>query len=1035
MPRAREQITNKKSKRGETKMTPSPPPDSDGALYLFEKSQNHKGETDRDAVGSVWRRLLKRFDQTEIRESILDAPDNKDEEQHHGDYNLQKLQERGREEEVQIQKVGNINKNSAGFGFQPTSHRSVENRKNVHRPLEDNSDAPKMKNRPQQVEENDDDYSDNPYLIKPHQLPLSTRGRAILDAEGNPVRLRCANWSGAQLEKFSVGGLNVQRLDTIVLAIRKLHFNCVRLVYSLDLVFETMEVPDAQDAFRANPELLANETGGTPRPTPSTLGTTARNDHVKINRKDHKNAGEEYYHLLNTGKGGAAPFVAHPYKKLLHLVVEQLRKRSLLVILNNHMSDAGWCCNALDGNGLWYTRSYPERDWLAHLSLVAKDFRENPYVVGIDLRNEIRASSVVNRLPQWYSSDPAVDWGSAALRGGIAVQKENPHLLVIVGGVWYNMFLCDVPKLPIHEFLPNKIVYTAHAYSWFSNRLQVAKVLRYYSASLVSLLLLTWVLVAVAAVVQRYYPQASLTRFVAERLQRLANRFARSRRKRESRRRSRAVARGRQSEADIARRPPVAASTRLQEDVDQDESETTDGTSQLPSTPEDSSARRSSSRGELQPRRSSLERRLSRLRENTSFAFQLIRDPMYLWAIVSLGFIPLFALATKKLSGGCNITYQVVGVVCVVLATLFGVVSLVLWFLIVLRYLLTSEDVQHRFLSLCTSSTTGTGSRSDGARQEDAGPPPVDEQEGRRRRTRGLSQMDAEVEQAIEDDFEQQRSSAEDQEDTATGSFTIKSSNQNRQDTSSFVSTPSVTTISSSGSSEALSSTPSYLLSPRTPAVAQPVSVRTSASLMEEINPAARDAAIATATTSSLGAPEQQRNQERELISPEEALRLVTTPIRSRVSVVAAIFVTAIVLVFSHIEQQLQSYGDLRDEYDQNWGYLVKEDIAPVWVGEFGIGADDAANPWFEHVLKYFEERGLSWSYWPIDGQEKLNASEPFGILKQDYTRIRDVFKMQKLAPLLNLTTNETTGDTYPPDFGPWSYPPGFGPDGPIAEL
>jgi len=34
--------------------------------------------------------------------------------------------------------------------------------------------------------------------------------------------------------------------------------------------------------------------------------------------------------------------------------------------------------------------------------------------------------------------------------------------------VYYSMFLCDVHKLPIHQYLPGSVVYTAHAYSWFT---------------------------------------------------------------------------------------------------------------------------------------------------------------------------------------------------------------------------------------------------------------------------------------------------------------------------------------------------------------------------------------------------------------------------------------------------------------------------------------------------------------------------------------------------------------------------------------
>jgi endoglucanase len=37
----------------------------------------------------------------------------------------------------------------------------------------------------------------------------------------------------------------------------------------------------------------------------------------------------------------------------------------IMVIFDNHLSRADWCCSDTDGNGLWYNRDYPETQWLA----------------------------------------------------------------------------------------------------------------------------------------------------------------------------------------------------------------------------------------------------------------------------------------------------------------------------------------------------------------------------------------------------------------------------------------------------------------------------------------------------------------------------------------------------------------------------------------------------------------------------------------------------------------------------------------------
>ena len=54
------------------------------------------------------------------------------------------------------------------------------------------------------------------------------------------------------------------------------------------------------------------------------------------------------------------------------------------------MSNAGWCCNYEDGNGLWYTDEYPEEVFFDHWFWMAERYRHNPLVIGADLRNEIR---------------------------------------------------------------------------------------------------------------------------------------------------------------------------------------------------------------------------------------------------------------------------------------------------------------------------------------------------------------------------------------------------------------------------------------------------------------------------------------------------------------------------------------------------------------------------------------------------------------------------------------------------------------------
>jgi endoglucanase len=77
-----------------------------------------------------------------------------------------------------------------------------------------------------------------------------------------------------------------------------------------------------------------------------------------------------------------------------------------------------------------------------------------------------------------------------------------------------------------------------------------------------------------------------------------------------------------------------------------------------------------------------------------------------------------------------------------------------------------------------------------------------------------------------------------------------------------------------------------------------------------------------------------------------------------------------------------------RAVWDQAWGHLVRGEVAPVWVGEFGtpngrrageatpparFADPDPAAPqgtWFAQLVDYIRELGLSWSIWALNGTQ-----------------------------------------------------------------
>ncbi|HVJ08546.1 MAG TPA: glycoside hydrolase family 5 protein [Acidisarcina sp.] len=235
-------------------------------------------------------------------------------------------------------------------------------------------------------------------------LPLHTSGHQILDAKGNPVRLNSVNWYGFDEKEYVAGGLDHAPLAAIVKEIHALGVNSVRLPWANETLERNPLVADY--AVQANPQLKGK-------------------------------------HAMD----------------VMDAVIHALAKDRIMVILDNHVSRADWCCSEKDGNGLWYSSAYPETKWLADWQTIVRRYKNEPWVIGADLRNELRSGAV------WGGTDPTRDWHAAAERGGNAVLAANPRLLIMVEGPEYSTNFIGFDKLPVHLKVANRLVYSPHAYN------------------------------------------------------------------------------------------------------------------------------------------------------------------------------------------------------------------------------------------------------------------------------------------------------------------------------------------------------------------------------------------------------------------------------------------------------------------------------------------------------------------------------------------------------------------------------------------
>ncbi|MCT2581856.1 glycoside hydrolase family 5 protein [Actinophytocola gossypii] len=265
--------------------------------------------------------------------------------------------------------------------------------------------------------------------------PLSTRGRYVVDANGDRFKLRSANWHGASGTWTGSGdvrdpanhhageqafqtplGLDRVPLDTIIDGFVELGLNSVRLPFSNEMIHDTGPVPD----LPANPAL-----------------------------------------------SGLTPL------RVYDAVVERLTARGFAVILNNHTTTSRWCCG-LDGNERWNT-SQSERQWQEDWLFMVRRYADNDRVVGADLYNEVRRDILDD--PNWgWGNDK--DWQRASQQLGDRILIEaNPDLLIIVEGInWTGIPVDGFPhgrptlepaRTLSHTLVDSgKLVYSAHFYGY-----------------------------------------------------------------------------------------------------------------------------------------------------------------------------------------------------------------------------------------------------------------------------------------------------------------------------------------------------------------------------------------------------------------------------------------------------------------------------------------------------------------------------------------------------------------------------------------
>ncbi|MFD8749696.1 glycoside hydrolase family 5 protein [Kitasatospora sp. NPDC059577] len=266
--------------------------------------------------------------------------------------------------------------------------------------------------------------------------PLSTRGRYVVDANGERFKLKASNWAGAQGTWEGSGavddpannqagqvshniplGLDRTPISRILSDFHAVGVNSIRLPFANAMIHDTVAVPDS--AVAANPQLR-----------------------------------------------GMTPL------QVYDAVVAALTADGFAVILNNHTTSYRFCC-ALDGNERWNSGQSTQQ-WIDDWVFLVNRYKGNKRVAGADLRNEVRRDTWDD--PNWGSGD-GHDLYAAFEQAGNRILEADPDMLIIMEGInWQGipsgMFSHGRPMLTPVRTLSNtlidsgKLVYSAHFYAY-----------------------------------------------------------------------------------------------------------------------------------------------------------------------------------------------------------------------------------------------------------------------------------------------------------------------------------------------------------------------------------------------------------------------------------------------------------------------------------------------------------------------------------------------------------------------------------------
>ena len=112
--------------------------------------------------------------------------------------------------------------------------------------------------------------------------------------------------------------------------------------------------------------------------------------------------------------------------------------------------------------------------------------------------------------------------------------------------------------------------------------------------------------------------------------------------------------------------------------------------------------------------------------------------------------------------------------------------------------------------------------------------------------------------------------------------------------------------------------------------------------------------------------------------------------------------------------------ANLPGVWDAHWGYLSKNGVAPVLLGEFGSLLQTTSDQqWFTSIVAYLQSTGISWTFWSWNP----DSGDTGGILEDDWQTVNQQ-KVTALQPIMSPVSGTVTPlPTVAPTIAPTASP------------